>query len=386
MSLYIDLTEFLTNPITTGIQRIAGELCKYMPSDAAIPVRLHNGAYHALPAELIDAIGRYFSNPEKREVAAIQRLGIANEQKRLKVAKGDTVLVPEVIIEPRRLKYLASVSDEEFECHRFIVYDLLPITHPELFNTDWMVEICEYYRVLRRASHCAFISEATRNDFYGRLRRTHIRDGVVLPLGSDGLGNRSAQPARRQRSLHFSVLGTIEPRKNHKLILEAFEPLLRGIPGLSLTFIGKMGWVEPLFANKVTGMAADPKSGFRFRPAPDDETARREIEDSRATLYLSLAEGYGLPPVESLWIGTPVIASRTIPSLNLLNEGIHYVDSLDAVTLRRAILLFLDDTYAQRKAEEAANLELPTWRNFAREALAWCGSDKPAAYFAAGAS
>ena len=43
MSLYIDLSEFLSNPIKTGIQRISGEICRYLPSGSALPMRLSAG-------------------------------------------------------------------------------------------------------------------------------------------------------------------------------------------------------------------------------------------------------------------------------------------------------------------------------------------------------
>jgi glycosyltransferase involved in cell wall biosynthesis len=375
MSLYLDLTEFLNNPITTGIQRIAGELCKYMPRGAATPVRLGAEGYYALPFELVEAMGRHFGNPTQNGIQGIRRLGtIPAGSKPLRLRSDDRVLVPEVTLEDRRLRFWESLPDTELARYYFIVYDLLPVIHPEFFG-DWLVDICRYYRVLRRASNCGFISEQTRQDFYGRLKRTRDGNGVVLPLGSDGLGPRTSKAGTQELSRQFTVIGTIEPRKNHKLILDAFESLLRDVPGLTLSFVGSMGWVEGSFAQRVQAMAADKSSGFRFVSGADDATVRSEIERSRATIYLSIAEGYGLPPVESLWSGTPVIASRTIPSLQPLGDkGIHYVDPLTVEQLRSAVLAFLDDDYCRAKTAEAALVELPTWRDFTREVFAWCGA------------
>lgn len=371
MSFYIDLTEFLTNPITTGIQRIAGEICRYLPPNAAIPIRLNSDRYVALPPDLIEVIGRYFRNPSKAAVTEIRRLGAVEKGSPIKVLRSDTVLVPEVIIDPKRLSYFGSISDEELRRYRFIIYDLLPITHPEYFRTEWLLEIFAYYKILRRATSCGFISEDTREDYYRRLKRTDARGGVVLPLGSDGFGPKTDVPAFN-RKLQFSVLGTIEPRKNHELILNAFEPLLRQINGLSLSFIGKMGWVDPDFAQKLQRLAADKNSGFEFHSGTDDASIRRCIEQSRATIYISVAEGYGLPPVESLWVTTPVIASRVIPSLKNLADGIHFVEPLNVINLRRAVLAFIDDSYAAEKAEQTKRLNLPTWQGFTREVLRWC--------------
>jgi glycosyltransferase involved in cell wall biosynthesis len=371
MSLYIDLTEFLKNPITTGIQRISGEMCKYLPGNAVIPLWLKSGRYVALPTSLIGRIGTYFSEGIHSAAADIYRLREQTVSVDVKPSQDDTVLIPEVFGDPERLDFFGKMPEEEFRRYRFIVYDLLPLTHPEHFWAD-MLGVWEYYRILRRANNCAFISEDTSDLYHGRLKRSSTRDGVVLPLGCDSLGPRVSRPALN-RPLTFSVLGTIEPRKNHELILDAFAPLLKQVKGLRLQFIGKMGWVSPEFSQKVHSLAADKNSGFTFHSAPGDEAIKSYIEESRATIYVSVAEGYGLPPVESLWCGTPVIASRTIPSLKRLGSpGIHYVDPLNVVNLRRAVLAFLDDEYANRKTEEAATVNLPTWRSFTDEVLRWC--------------
>jgi glycosyltransferase involved in cell wall biosynthesis len=370
MSLYIDLSEFLTNPIRTGIQRIAGEICRYSPPNAVIPIRFHSGRYVSLPSTLIDAIGKYFRDADESGAAEIRQLGSIESGSAIQMSREDAVLVPEVFDNPQRLAFFREMHEQELRRYRFIVFDLLPLTHPEYFVSH--LPIFGYYSILRRASCCGFISEETREVYYGRLKRTETRGGVVLPLGCDSLGPKADRPTVN-RPLAFSVLGTIEPRKNHELILEAFEPLLRQIDGLSLSFIGKMGWVDSEFARKVQAFASDENSGFRFHSGPGDGAIRRHIEQSRATVYVSVAEGYGLPPVESLWLGTPVIASTAIPSLRRLGSaGIHYVEPLNAVSLRRAVVAFVEDVYANQKTEETLNLNLPTWQSFTQEVLHWC--------------
>ena len=372
MSLYIDISEFLCNPITTGIQRIAGELCRHLPANSAIPVRHYQGQYVAFSAALTRAIGLYFREPGQIGAAEIRRLGAPEMGKPVRIMLRDTVLVPEVIIEPARLAFLNSMPVQQMRQHRFIVYDLLPITHPEFFWSSWLLEIGQYYKVLRGSTCPAFISRETRDAFYGRLKRTSVRDGLVLPLGCDSLGPRPDKP-RLNSTLTFSVLGTVEPRKNHQLILEAFEPLLGKMNGLQLRFIGKMGWVHGDFTQKVHRLASDPRSGFKFEDSAGDDAIRKYIEESRATIYVSTAEGYGLPPVESLWAGTPVIASRAIPSLNGRGpEGIHFIDPLTAGELRKAVLAFSDESYANQKRAEAASIDLPTWESFADDVLKWC--------------
>lgn len=376
MSLYIDLSEFLANPITSGIQRVVGEICKHMPPEEAIPVRLHSGQYFALSRSLIPAIGRHFSAPGESNVMELRRLAAIECAVPVRLSQTDTVLIPEVFLDRQRIAFFRNMPDHDFDRCRFIVYDLLPLTHPEYFPSDeFLKDIYGYFQVIRRATCCGFISEYTRDVYCRRLKRTRSRDGVVLPLGCDSLGRRPERTAVN-RPLTFTLVGTIEPRKNHALVLETFEPLLRQIPGLCLSFVGNMGWVDAKFAQRVYALANDKNSGFRFHPAPDDGVIRNHIEQSRATIYLSAAEGYGLPPVESLWCGTPVIASTEIPSLQRLGSaGIHYVEPLDATQLREAVLAFVDDAYANEKTEETIQLDLPTWTALSKEVLRWCARE-----------
>lgn len=371
MSLYIDLTEFLGSLRKTGIERIAGEICRYLPVDAAIPVRLHLNRYVALPPALIQIIGAYFGDASESTAAEIRRLGTPERGSVIRISNDDAVLVPE-LLNLQRAEYFRDMPDQELQRYRFIVPDLLTATHPQYFLPEIPLILSGYFHIIRRATCCGFISEDTQDAYYRRLKRTDARGGVVLSLGSDSLGPRVPRPILN-RSLAFSVLGTIEPRKNHALILEAFEPLLRTVEGLTLSFIGKIGWVDSEFAQKVQALASDKNSGFSFYPTPDDDEIRNYVEQSRATIYVSAAEGYGLPPVESLWLGTPVIASRMIPSLkNLGPEGIHYVEPLNVANLRRAVLAFLEDSYANQKTEETTRLNLPTWHSFTEQVLRWC--------------
>jgi glycosyltransferase involved in cell wall biosynthesis len=372
MSFYVDLSEFLANPIRTGIQRIAGEMCRYLPDGRAIPVRLSARGLVALEPALIRAIGSHFGDASDASLSEIRRLTAIEDRTSVTIGDSDVLFVPEVFDNRRRIAAYQEMGEKQLERCRFLVYDLLPLTHPEYFSAQGLPAIYSYYRLLRDMPHCAFISDYTRQVYYERFKQTAATGGAVLQLGSDSLGSKRPN-ATLNRPLTFSVLGTLEPRKNHELILDAFEPLLAKVPGLTLNFIGKMGWVNSDFAGRVRALSDDPDSGFHFFSAPDDYSIRKHIENSRATIYVSSAEGFGLPPVESLWLFTPVIASQNIPSLERLGgRGIHYIDSLDVVSLRRGIVALLTDEYANEKIREIENLSLPTWQSFTEEMMHWC--------------
>jgi len=372
MSVYIDLTEFLNNPMLSGIQRVTAQLCHHWPGSDLKPVRLTRvGHLTELDGSLIKAIGESFECQDGSAKSAILPFQDF-EGPPLRLQSGDTVLVPELFFDPHRVSYYKNLDAAELNHHRFIIYDLTPIAHPEFFPDEPMDVICGYFQMVRRFPHCGFISEATQQAFCGRLLRSSRLTGSVLRLGSDGLGPRP-QNVGFQRPLRFTVVGRLVPYKNPALVLEAFEPLLSQIPGLRLTFLGKTSNIEKELAQKIVRMSLNPLSGLEYLSEPDDDQLRKCIDESRATIFVSVAEGFGLPPVESLWRGTPVIISRGIPSVETIGStGLHLVDPLSVESLRKAVLAFLDNSYFKQKVDEALSLDLPTWRSFAAEVAQWC--------------
>ena len=382
IKVFVDLTEFLANPSRTGIQRVSGELSRRWPTGPPLmPIKL-TGARRLLrlPQETLGLIREYFEasspcvNGLKNRLAEVSKQAESSEET-LDLQPDCRVLVPELFYDPIRVAFFRSLSAEQLNCFYFIIYDLLPFTNPEFFIANAPQEIVNgYSRVVRSARNVAFISSRTRDAYYRRLlRRSTTSPSPVLHLGSDGLGDRPTGPPSRCPRPKFTVIGTIEPRKNHTLILEVFEPLLHQIEGLRLVLLGQMGWVDTALAERVRWMAAGGCPGFEHHSSPSDYLIRQHVLDSWATIYISAAEGFGLPPVESLWLGTPVIASAVVPSLESVGSaGVHIVEPLDALNLREAMLAFLDESYADRKREEAMRLNLPTWQGLAVEVAEWC--------------
>ena len=93
---------------------------------------------------------------------------------------------------------------------------------------------------------------------------------------------------------------------------------------------------------------------------------------ARSTIYASEIEGYGLPPVESLHAGVPVIAHATLPSLaGRTRAGILPLAGTDADAIAAAVRAMERPTTARRLWAEAAGLRLGTWRDFARGVATW---------------
>lgn len=372
----VDLTEFFARPLRTGIQRVSGELCRHWPADSKlVPVMFHEGKLIRMPECARETIVRFFARggPDpgttSESIRAMAQAALG-QGSAVDLREG-RVLVPEVFYDADRAAFYRSLSPVELENVYFLVFDLLPLTHPEFFDPYVPAEATDrYFRVIRGARNVAFISEATRTAYYERLLRRPVGDGPVLRLGSDSLGERNA--ARAGRGVpppHFAALGTIEPRKRHSLILDAFEPLLREQADVRLTFIGRAGWAAGDVIERIRRLGQELPSQFRWMEEADDRTIVEVLSSCRATVFVSAAEGFGLPAVESLWLGVPVVATPGIPSLEQASSvcWTHCTSDSLAHTIRTVCA----DSYYGSVQSQICDGILPQWKFLTVQTVRW---------------
>lgn len=165
---------------------------------------------------------------------------------------------------------------------------------------------------------------------------------------------------------YFIQLGTLEPRKNIERLIEAYDRVRerRGkIPQLLL--VGALGWksggiVEAIRA--ATGNGDIVHAGYLRR-----DEAVLLLRGARACLYPSLYEGFGLPVLEAMAAGTPVMTSRVSALPEVIGETGLLVDPYDTESMASAICLLLDDPPAARQRAAAARLRAQgmTWEESA---------------------
>lgn len=165
-------------------------------------------------------------------------------------------------------------------------------------------------------------------------------------------------------------VGTIEPRKNLLTLMHAYEEVLRQTSHQpQLVIAGKKGWMTddlPLEAEK-TGIG----KRLCWTGYVSDEDLRALYSSCRAFIYPSVYEGFGLPPLEAMACGAPVITSR-IPSIAESTEGAaKLVSPTDADALAESIIHLLEDE-DERRYLSTAGLNRATefsWEQTARLTL-----------------
>ncbi len=160
---------------------------------------------------------------------------------------------------------------------------------------------------------------------------------------------------------YFVALGTIEPRKNHALLLDIWEGLTaaQGNAAPHLLILGSRGWRN---ADVFARLDAGPAHVHEL-PGLDDSEVAALLADSRGLLFPSLAEGFGLPPAEALSLGVPALCN-TLPVLReVLGDQAIYADSRDSYTWQQEITRLAGKTSAPPEGRIApqARWSPPDW-------------------------
>jgi glycosyltransferase involved in cell wall biosynthesis len=247
----------------------------------------------------------------------------------------------------------------------FLVHDLIPITHPEYCCEGEDLRHKEKMNlVLSLASGIITNSEATHQDLiaYAHDTRQHLPNITTALLAT---GIIMAPPKERPlKKPYFVVLSTIEPRKNHILLLQIWRSLVLRLREQTphLFVIGQRGW-ECENALDLLERCPGLKHVVTEIPRCSDSDLVTYLHHSQALLFPSFIEGYGLPLVEALTLGVPVLASD-LPVFHEIATNIpDYLDPLDGVRWREMIIDYAQPDSPTRAAQmmRLQTFQKPTW-------------------------
>jgi glycosyltransferase involved in cell wall biosynthesis len=178
--------------------------------------------------------------------------------------------------------------------------------------------------------------------------------GVALPEPDARLlpvGFAAKQP-------YFVAVGTIEPRKNHALLLQVWADLAgRTSPVPELYIVGKRGWNNTAVLAQLDALL--PESPIKILPNLPDAAVLALVQGARALLFPSFAEGYGLPPIEAASLGTPVICADLTVIREVMADFPVYLSPTDSYSWVETIILLSGDV----RGNQSKRFDPPTWEN-----------------------
>ena len=252
-----------------------------------------------------------------------------------------------------------------------IFHDAIPLKHPHITWPQSVARHPAYMKQLARFDRVWAVSEASRAELIGFWRWQDLEKTPpvdVLALGADFnakpriVGGAVALP-RGSTPPSLLCVGILEPRKNQSFLLDVCEDLWGGDVRFDLHVVGR---VNPHFGKPIVARIrslAKKFSGLHFHEAASDVQVARLYATARATVFPTIAEGCGLPLLESLWMGVPCVCSD-LPVLreNADGGGCLPVAMNDRAAWRDALRRVLTDNEVHaRLTREATTRPLPTW-------------------------
>ncbi|MGH8675975.1 MAG: glycosyltransferase family 4 protein [Burkholderiales bacterium] len=236
----------------------------------------------------------------------------------------------------------------------FFVHDLIPVKHPEYFRPGEGREfLAHLHNVLGIARGIIVNSRDTEAALLGYAKRAGLNCPpiAVVPLAPSW----SLMPVSGPRTAvepYFVILGTIEPRKNHLLLLHLWLALMEGKEGPvpNLYVIGQRGWECENVVDLLERRAPLKGVVIERNDCGDDELANL-LHHAQALLMPTFAEGFGLPVVEALAAGVPVIASDLPVFREIAGEIPEYADPIDGRRWKELILDYAQPDSARRAAQ-----------------------------------
>jgi glycosyltransferase involved in cell wall biosynthesis len=210
----------------------------------------------------------------------------------------------------------------------YTVHDAIPLVAPDLSPIDPRRHARLLDRIVQSADAIATVSESARQEIIGA---TGCEPGLVVDCGQAALIPPPVPilPEGAVRGRYFLFCGSIEPRKNVERLAAACRASGAGLP---LLVTGPDGWRAGEITERI-GFDAD----VRRLPYVDRSTLSALIAGARALLFPSLAEGFGLPVVEAMALGTPVMTSAGGALAETAGGAAMLVDSTDTGAMAAAI-------------------------------------------------
>jgi len=251
----------------------------------------------------------------------------------------------------------------------FFIHDLLQLEIPEYFSRNWQ---SLYKQFIDTAIHLdasfVFNSQCTKESFLKYKNSTNKEYTGCTIVNHIGIEKHFQDvqklPGTLIKENYFVIISTIEPRKNHLLLLNIWRTFndcgMKDIPKLFI--IGNRGWENENIIDMLERCPGLVGNVFEFSHL-NDALLVPILSNAQALLCPSFYEGWGMPVVEALAMKVPVICSE-IPALREAGQNIpEYIDPLDGIEWMRTIIEYSNENSEMRKAQlkRMHNLVIPSW-------------------------
>lgn len=265
---------------------------------------------------------------------------------------------------------------------KFVVYDLLPVSLPQYFLSNVTENFSKWLSVVTESDGAFCISKAVADELTQWLTQHapeqkshfaidwfHLGADIRNSFASGGLPVDAADLLETlKKSPSFLMVGTLEPRKGHAQVLNAFEELWRKNWQVNLVLVGKEGWLLGDMVSKIKGHREFGRRFF-WLEGVSDEYLEKIYAACSCLIAGSYGEGFGLPLIEAAQHGISIIA-RDIPVFReVAGNHAYYFSGKTGQDLAVEIETWLE-LERQGQAPSSEGMPFLTWAQSARQLAA----------------
>jgi glycosyltransferase involved in cell wall biosynthesis len=262
-----------------------------------------------------------------------------------------------------------------------ILYDIIPILFPGFFNDDALENFGFNMGLFKRANHIFSISEASRIDLVNagvpasRITNVWIDAAPIFRRQSKSAVSRVRAGLGLFRRPYILSVGTLEPRKNHARLIEAFALISSAERNVDLVLVGKAGWGTGDLHQQISrlGLGAD----VRICSDVSNEVLAALYSGAMFLAYPSLYEGFGLPVVEAMACGCPVLTSDTSSMPEIAGDAAIFVDPTDVASIAAGLRKMMSSANLRTRLAERGfrRRTMFDWRKTAQKVAAVLDAD-----------
>ncbi len=258
------------------------------------------------------------------------------------------------------------------------VMDLSYIHFPHLFNKKDLFQLKQWtsYSV-KNAAKILTISKSSKDDIINYYHVSKDKVVVTYPGISENKPGKEKTYSMEKLQKKYGIttdyilfVGTLQPRKNITRLIEAFAKIVKNHPEISLIVVGKKGWQyeEILLAPGKFGVGTQVK----FLDFVTDDDLPLFYQNAICFVLPSLYEGFGLPVLEAMKLGCPVITSNVSSLPEAGGTAAAYVDPLNVDDIAQKLEQVIKDPSLRKKMAQAGKRHIKkfSWEKTAKETLA----------------
>lgn len=268
-----------------------------------------------------------------------------------------------------------------------VYYDLIPVDFPEFCDETLTWLFREWLdQAVRHVDFAVTISRTVCNSIQRYAQAARVREVNRMRgfdhfrLGADFSRQATCRDVRPQlrevfpsddtSTAPYLTVGTMEPRKNHAYLLDAFESVWKQCPQAKLCIVGRIGWKVDKLLKRIRRHRRFGTSLFLFNDLNDSEL-QWCYQRAKAFVFPSVVEGFGLPIVEALHHGLRVMASDTPIHREVANDFCAYFDLQRPASLA-GLVVDIEQNNNFPSVRAAASYDFTTWKQSCRELLTKC--------------